>query len=29
MKIFYAGWQIRAMQIRAMRNRASWGMTVV
>ena len=28
MKIFYAGSQIRAMQIRAMRNRASRGITV-
>ena len=27
-KSFYAGSQIRAVQIRAMRNRASWGMTV-
>ena len=29
MEIFYAGSQIRAVQIRAMRNRASRGMTVV
>ena len=29
MKIFYAGLQIRAVQIRAMRNRASRGMTVL
>ena len=28
-KFFYAGSQIRAVQIRAMRNRASRGMTVV
>ena len=28
-KSFYAGSQIRAVQIRAMRNRASRGMTVV
>ena len=28
MEIFYAGSQIRAVQIRAMRNRASRGMTV-
>ena len=28
-KFFYAGSQIRAVQIRAMRNRASWGMTVL
>ena len=29
MEIFYAGSQISAMQIRAMRNRASRGMTVL
>ena len=29
MEIFYAGSQIRAVQIRAMRNRASRGMTVI
>ena len=28
-KFFYAGSQIRAVQIRAMRNRASRGMTVI
>ena len=28
-KFFYAGLQIRAVQIRAMRNRASRGMTVI
>ena len=29
MEIFYAGSQIRAVQIRALRNRASRGMTVL